>query len=528
MPSTKFDVAMDPADLRGDWRSLSGVLFLSLLGILSLWRVTHEWGMGLSPDSASYVSAARGLLKGQGLVQPPQWNQTLPMFAYAPLFSILLAGLALGGIDVLVGAKFLNLLIFGANIFLTGFVTFHYTRSRWASWSSSFFILTSLVMLELHSMVWSEPVFVFFGFLGLFLLALFLDGHRNYFLFLCSSLSLGLGFLTKYSGISFVIAGVLAVFLLARQSWVQKVIHCAVMGILSCFPMVLWVIRNRLVVGRPIELSWNFEPYILGHIRQLFAYLSMWLLPASVPAVARGGILLVFLIALVSLSVSSIRRKEIQTTLPWILLLTIASHIGTYFFTTAFMGEQPFDNRALSPVFVAGVTYVLLMTHKLAKKSSPWTQKALVLFFSILAVSYIGRGVRWAIEAKREGLGYAGRPWKTSEILERIKEFPSDIPIYTNGADAVYLLADKPASGIPGTEDVLKVHVPDRSRRLRREYPAEIEKMREELQSHNGILIYLDGIKRRWYLPSEEELKRSVPLQTVEKFSDGTIYQVST
>ena len=112
-------------------------------------------------------------------------------------------------------------------------------------------------------------------------------------------------------------------------------------------------------------------------------------------------------------------------------------------------------------------------------------------------------------------------------MIKRIKELSSGIPIYSNGADALYLLLDKPASAIPGKEDVLKVHVPDRSRRLRKEYPSELEKMRNELVAHNGVLIYLNRIKRRWYLPSEEELKRTVPLRAVETFSDGTIYQVA-
>ena len=524
MPSTEFDVTVNPSDLAVDFRSLGGILFLSLVGILSLGWVTQEWGMGLSPDSASYISAARGLVKGLGLIQPPQGNLILPMFSYAPFFSIILAGIGLGGIDPIQGARLLNIFMFGANIFLIGFVTHRYTQSRWVSWAGSFFALTSLVMLELHAMVWSEAVFIFFGFLGLFLLTLFLDGRRNYLLFLFSSVALGLAFLTKYSGVSFVAGGVLATFLLSQRRFVRKIVDCLVLGSIGCFPMSLWVLRNHQVVGRPIELSWNFEPYVLGHVRQLFAYLSMWLLPAGVPDVARGVVLLVFLSAL--LGVSLICRKEIRTTLPWILLLSIASHIGTYFFTTAFMGEQPFDNRALSPVFVAGVVYLLLMCHASAGKSSRLTQMAVVLFLSVLAVSYLGRGVRWANQAKTEGLAYSGREWKTSGLLQRLKGLPPDVPIFSNGADALYLLLDKPALGIPGKEDVLKVHVPDRNRRLRKEYPAELVKMKEELQNHNGVLVYLNLIKRRWYLPSEEELRHNLPLRVVEKFSDGTIYKI--
>ncbi len=506
------------------------IAVLSLAGIFCLWGVTAPWGVGLSPDSATYLSAARGLLKGQGLVQPPQWNVTLPMYAYPPFFSMVLAGLGYFGIEAGEGARLLNILLFGSNISLAGMIAYRYTRSRWASFLSSLFILSSLAILEIHVMAWSEPLFIFFTFLGLFLLAAFLDVQHGYPLLVFASLSLGLAFLTKYSGVALIFTGALAILLFKRQPFLHRALYVLILGSLALFPMMLWFIRNRLLFGRPTELSWNFEPYITDHIRQLFAYFSFWLVPETTPLVLRVVVVALFVIALLFVSRKVILSGKIDMKFPVILLLFILSHVGTYLCTTVFMGEQPFDNRALSPVFFAGTLYLFLIVTPFWRMSQGpgWTRPCLIALVLVLAVSYLGRGYQWGEAVKKDGLGYAGRKWKESDIIRRIRELPSDRPVYTNGPDVLYLLTGKPSTGIPGKADVLKYHIPDPNHRLRKEYAGELAKMREVLQNNGGILVFLNGIKTRWYYPSEEELRQSVPLRAVEKFSDGTIYKAGS
>lgn len=503
------------------------IFLLAFAGVLALWFVLARWGIGLSPDSSGYLSAARGLLKGEGLVNPPTSHESTPMITLGPLFSILLAGIGQLGVDPLVGAGILNPLLFGASTVLVSYLTFYYTRSRWAAFVSGFFVLTSLVTLELHAMCCSEPVFIFFGFLGLFLLARFLE-KRKFFLLFTASAALGLAFLAKYSGISFVLAGILAILFLSREAFGPRFVHAIVLGTLGSLPMGIWVVRNTLRVGQATELFLYFEPYVLGHFRQIAAYLSMWLLPESFPPFVRGIALLVFLLFLGFASFYAVRRQQSPVGFPGILWLVIVCHIGVYLFTTIFFGEQPFDNRALSPVFVAGLVLVVGTVNSLWRFLSPHslTRGLLALAVLVFAVSYLARGAVWAAEVKREGLGFAGREWKTSETIQRVKTLPSEILIYTNGGDVVYLLTGRSSLGIPAKEEVLKVHIPDRGRRLVPSYPLEFAKMRKDLREKDGVLVYLRKIRRRWYLPSEEELVQTVPLGVFEKFDDGTIYKV--
>ncbi len=503
------------------------LLALTLIGVFFLGFVTKPWGAGLSADSSGYIVSARSFLRGEGFREIPHWNGTAPMINFPPLQSILLAGIGLFGPDPVEGARALNLIFFGANLLLAGILIFHVTRSLLVSLAGTFLTLTSLVILEVHAMVWSEPPFLFFGFLGLFELALYLQGKRGPFFFFSAGAFLALAFLAKYSGVSFVAAALAGILLLERKSFSKRLAEVFMMGIVSCLPIALWLVRNRLAAGKSTELMWYFEPYLNVTLRKLLAYPSAWLLPESVPAVIRGGALALFLGFLATVGFVQWRKKEISI-LSQLALLLIASHVGIYIFTTVFMGEQPFDNRALSPVFIAFMIYASETCGRLWKESHRRSliRTGLALLTLTLSFSYVVRAFKWGNQVRKEGLGYASREWKESQVIQGVRKLPSNIPIYTNGLDAVYLLANKPVSSIPAKENVLKVHVPDPERRAFKNYPDELERMTDELRANRGVVVYLNKIYWRWYYPSEKELVQRVPLQVLEKFDDGTLYKV--
>lgn len=516
-------------------------LLFPFLGVVAHWYITCEWGIGLSPDSSGYLFAARGIVDGRGLVEIAGWNKVIPLCNFAPMLSTVLGLLGRLGIEPQLGVQWLHRIVFGANIFLTCLMTFHFTGSRWISALSSFFVLTSLVTLEIHAMVWSEPLFIFFGFPGIFLLGLYFEDITKKSMLILSGLFLGCSFLSKYSGSSFVMAGVLAILFYKKTTFPQKITDCLIIGGLGSLPMSLWCLRNRLSDAWPTGLTFNFEPYVLGHVRSLVAHISIWILPKSIFPIFRGAVLFVLVAFLIFAVYVNLRRMKhpapssgrspmfYESHFPWILLAVIASHLGVYFASTAFLGENPFDNRALSPVFIASIIFILGTGHGLWRLSPRGgvcriLLSAIVVFF---ALTYLWRGVQWGLAAKQEGLWYSGREWVTTDIIARVKKLPVNIPIYTNGPDVIYLLTGKAASAIPAKANVFKVHVPDPKRRLLENYPEEIEKMKKDLRQYDGFVVFLDMVYWRWYYPTAEELGQSVPLRVHEKLQGGTIYKLS-
>ena len=64
--------------------------------------------------------------------------------------------------DPLSAARWLNAVLFGANILLIGLILVQVTdNSFWLPVIGSFLVLTSGSMLTNHSMAWTEPLFIF-------------------------------------------------------------------------------------------------------------------------------------------------------------------------------------------------------------------------------------------------------------------------------------------------------------------------------------------------------------------------------
>ena len=153
--------------------SIVPLAILALIGIVILSLITR-WGIGISPDSTIYIGSARNLLNGHGLSVMSGDGQAIPLTHYPPLFPILLSILGKSGIVLPEVARWLNVCLFGANILLVGLVINRYTHgSIWVPAFGSFLMLTSVHMLHIHAMAWSEPMFIFFGILGLFLLDIY-------------------------------------------------------------------------------------------------------------------------------------------------------------------------------------------------------------------------------------------------------------------------------------------------------------------------------------------------------------------
>jgi hypothetical protein len=119
-------------------------------------------GLGLNDDSIAYIAGARGMLSGQGYRE--LWIVSAgPVTHFPPGFpgALALTGL-LTGLDPLRGARILNGLLFGANIFLAGWLAWRMTQSPWLGVLTAALFLLTPSLLRVHANAMSEPLtFVF-------------------------------------------------------------------------------------------------------------------------------------------------------------------------------------------------------------------------------------------------------------------------------------------------------------------------------------------------------------------------------
>jgi 4-amino-4-deoxy-L-arabinose transferase-like glycosyltransferase len=128
------------------------------------------------------------------------------MVHHAPLFPVMLAGMGLLSIDPMDGARWLNCVLFSSNILLSAHLIKRETASPLSAMIGATLLLISLPMLEIHSMAWSEPAFVFFSLLALFRLSQYArragDGDL-----ISAAVATGLAILSRYAGLVLVGAG---------------------------------------------------------------------------------------------------------------------------------------------------------------------------------------------------------------------------------------------------------------------------------------------------------------------------------
>jgi hypothetical protein len=177
-----------------------------------------------------------------------------------------------------------------------------------------------------------------------------------------------------------------------------------------------------------------------------------------------------------------------------------------------------FDDRTLIPVHVVSIILVTCLVSKLLARfqGQHWIRIALVLAAIALLGSYSFRAASWFTRTQRDGQGYASRAWKESETIQRVKDLPPGIPIYSNAYDAIHYLTGRPAILIP--EKVVFV-----TGQPNRNYEAELEKMGTTLRIKKGVLVYFNTLPERWYLPAESELRTRLSLTEVWLGKDGSI-----
>ena len=95
------------------FRKYSILAAISLVGVFLLGFATYPYRVGVSPDSVNYLSAAKNLVQGNGLVTNViRWNnryESIPFIFWPPLYPVVIAGVHQLGLGLIDASWLLNL-----------------------------------------------------------------------------------------------------------------------------------------------------------------------------------------------------------------------------------------------------------------------------------------------------------------------------------------------------------------------------------------------------------------------------------
>lgn len=506
---------MDADGARRDGRPVAVVTSaLSLCGVLAVLLATAH-GIGTSVDSIAYLQGARAL--GEGVGEPA-------LVQHAPLYSILLAAGASLGVDPMEGARWLNALTFGANIFLVGFlIQQSVSHAPWLGVLGSLLMLVLTPMLVVHITALSEPVFLTGILVAFWLLSRYLDQPTSGRLIGAAAV-MSLVLLARYAGAAAVLTGALGILAMAPTPWRQRLSAGALFTAVAILPMAAWMVRNTLVANSTTGRELAFHPIGRGHVWQALYTVSGWLL---IPPSAPNSIRFVVWLGLAGLAmvvvVRAIRAATPVPPLVRLLALFIVTYGAFLIASISFLdANTPLDDRILLPVLAVSLVLgaYALDTVWPSLGRAPLLAAGVVSVVVLLAAGHGLKAAEVAARGYEQGWGFTSVTWRQSPTLARVAEIDPDVPVYSNAPEIVYLHARRAARNLPRTRFLM-------NQQPNQAYLTEMTAVADAVRATCGVVVYLRNLSQQ-SMPGESEAGARLSLDILSEDDDGVIWGVKT
>lgn len=483
-------------------------LLLSVAGALFVFYGTSQFGIGISPDSVNYISCARELIKGNGFLS---YDGT-PLTLWPPLYPVLLGSLGLAGIDPVVGARILNVLVFGLIIFFTGQLFQLCLRSRFLIISGTILASFSAQVISLSFMAWSELIFSLFCILFIkYLINFSIDVRKKDFYLL--SVIIALSCLQRYIGVAMVPTALAAILLLLKIPVSERIKYSIKLLIISLTPLLLWLLRNYILTatisGRRITSSYSFQ----HNISKTFDVITSWILPSIASAHIRLLFAGILSFILISIAISKYYKTK-SGTINMILIQTAYFLIYALciIILSSFSSLDPIPYRYLAPVYIIFICLVFI----LLETASEWMNEKIrinnfgkyvvILLCITWYLCVITNNYKDILFKAKNGAGYSSNKWRLSPTLEYLKNNPLNGKIYSNAPDAVYIISGINAEWVPRRDEGFD----------------NFKKM--TTRAGNKYLVWLNNVTERSYLYDIKEMLNNLVFINRNRFPDGDIY----
>ena len=276
--------------LLGMWLGTRWLLLLLALmaPVLALVR-TELHGIALHGDSVRYLAVARNLTAGMGYTH---FDGT-PLTGWAPLYPTLLALLDLAlGVDPLTGARFFDAAVFGLFVFFSGLLFQRFLKEPFLVVVGAAFVLLAPDMLRLSTYGLSEPLFLLLTIIFLLGLNRYLNKNSLLTLFL-TAFVVGLACLTRYIGVTLILAGAVAILLNRRCTFRARIQHLLLFCTVASLPLALWAFRNIQLTGLPTAARGPSKYPLYYNLYYTFVFHLNWFFPVyfiGVTTTSRGAL----------------------------------------------------------------------------------------------------------------------------------------------------------------------------------------------------------------------------------------------
>lgn len=510
---------MNASHKRVWWLTLAAGCFITAAVALAGLRIATTRGIGVTPDSMVYADTASKLLDGQGFYYRTVEGGMAPLHLFPPAYPATLAGVAkLTGLSPFDAAAWLNALLLTASATAFGVLLAMQTGSRSCGLLGAWLMSCSKPMIDVHSMAWSEPLFLFATISGLSLLASFLAGGRRRTLIL-AGLCISVAMLVRYAGAPVLLTALFATLVIRQREIriAERLRDVAILAAMTFPPILLWTIRNTTITGNPTGRTITPHPMEVDPIAGLRWIFEAWVVPARLPMWVTAGLVLVLAAGLSSIVLR--RRVENQATVERRALLIatvyaffVAGFVAFMAVSISFIdGMTPYDSRIMVPIWPFSVALVILLARVAWIRSPQGSLRRVSLVASALLVSMtVGSvAVGTVLEARDQGRGYRSLQWTDSALKTMVGRIPPDVRLFSNEPHAIVFLTGRDCHMLPRTLDPT-------TRLARKEYGGEFAALQRDLAEGRAVVLWVRDLKRAW-LPDESAIAGLVPLMASDE-----------
>mgnify|MGYP006285880215 CR=1 FL=1 len=522
---------------RGDISSRIKILFdrypfsieilAGLISSVLLLISTSKYGIGYENDSIGYVEISKNIWKGIGFY----FNNGDPYVMYAPLYSMILSLSNIFGIDTLLFARIINIIIYG---FLIGLMARWFRKlgnNGWLLLIGIMVILGSRPLFVMASMAWTELIFIFFTFLFIIYFGKYLAAsNSNYKYFSLATASVMFACLMRYVGITLIISGCLLI-LFGIEGFQRKIKDAFLFGLLSSLPTGFFVLRNYWLTETLVGERYPTNRSIIEVTNTLFKSISN----LFIPDVGFGSLLkfisIPIIITIVILSLYIIKNTDKDKNNYWYTIIAVSFSLIYIFYIYISANVVGFDSlttRFLAPVYLPLIIPILIFISEFwndPNKSSTKNAKFIIVlrkkrrsflgFFTIISMLMFLSILYHVHHDFNNSPGiWADPDIRNSETLHFTLNNRPDGKLYSNHPNIFFR-----------TELEGKVHLgPRETYQATDESPNDLSDFNRTIELRESVVYIWFDIKHN-YVYSIQDLIKIYDYNVIESFDDGVIYR---
>ncbi len=483
-------------------------ILAALIGFFLIQIFSKYSGIGISPDSVTYLSAARHLVHGKGFISFDDLPVVDFPFAY-PFFLSIISFFT--RMDPLQFGALLNGFLFGILLYVSGGIMNGFNKpSVWYKRILLICILFSPAIQEVYSYLWSETIFLILILIFIISISNYLRQHTKGWL-LISILICSLACLTRYAGVFLIITGLCLIFFSGAFTWRKKILDCLLFGSISLSLLLINIIRNLKDTGLAMGPRPRNDEGILKIMEYFGGVLCDWLLLDRKPLLA---ITLTFVLVILFAITIIFNKNSKKSKYGFEYVMAVTGLIYCIFMiiTSSYTRYEQFTNRLLSPIFIPLLWSFSSWIPGFINKKSVKLKWVFGILFLLIVVWFLNIQLRADYEyydgVKDAGIpGYREDPFVQSEIVQFLEKnkniFDPRMPIYSNAGEAVYFVTGMAARQLPFLD-----------------FPAQVQ---HYYAGNNNYLVWFNDLDN----PSMPDLKSILQhknMVAVKEFPDGAVY----